>query len=196
MPKVCEPCGFYSADNAPTACPQCGAGLRFTLLPPRGQPAAPLPDVRPDLALPSATERAHAPKEGFLESMGIKEINPRYLWIGFLILLGVSGFFVREYQTSERLKDVKPGMHIAEAARLIDADDDEPYFDSRMLRFRDNFTPADRSSGSFEYEDGPHHMIIHWQNGFISRVENMGASSGGLRRSGTITIIEDDGDDD
>ena len=21
MPKICEPCGFYSADNAPTACP-------------------------------------------------------------------------------------------------------------------------------------------------------------------------------
>lgn len=197
MPKICEPCGFYSVENTPTACPTCSGGLRFTLLPPQGQAAAPLANVEPGLN--TATARARRQKEGFLESMGIKEINPRYLWIGFLILIGVSGFFVRQYQTRERLKEVQPGMHISEAARLIDTDDDEGYYDSKMGRFRDNFTPNDRSSGSFEYEDGPHHMIIHWQNGFITRVENKGASGsggGGLRRSGTITIIDDDADDD
>jgi hypothetical protein len=193
MPKVCESCTFYSTDNAPTECPKCGTGLKFTLLPPRGQVAAPLTNV-PVLQPETATGRARGRREGFFESMGISEINPRYLWIGFLLLVGVIGFAVRSYQTSERLKSVQPGMHISEAAKLIDTNDDEGYYNNEMVRFRDNFTPNDKSSGSFEYEDGPHHMIIHWYNGVVTRVENKGASSGGLRRSGTITIIDSDDD--
>src|SRR5262245_4628805 len=102
MPKVCEPCGFYSAENTPAECPKCGNGLRFTLLPPRGQAAAPLANVAPDAD--TATARARRQKEGFFESMGIKEINPRYLWIGFLVLISVIGGGVRYYQVSHRLE--------------------------------------------------------------------------------------------
>jgi hypothetical protein len=190
MPKVCEPCGFYSTENTPTACPTCGSGLRFTLLPPRGQAAEPLPDAGPTLDAPTATALARRRKEGFLESLGITEINPRYLWIGFLVIVSVSGFFARQYVAGQRLKEVRPGMHISEAARLIDTNDDEGYYNSDMIRFRDNFSPNDRSSGTFEYEDGPHHMVIQWHNGILTRVENKGASGGGLRRSGTISIID------
>jgi len=195
MPKVCESCGFYSAENAPTECPKCHTGLKFTLLPPRGHAAAPLPDAGPTLEPATATARARAKKEGFLESMGISEIPPKYLWAGFLILVSVIGFGVRYYQTNQRLKAVEPGMHISEAAKLIDGDEDEPYYDGRMIRFRDNFSPTDRSSGAFEYEDGPHHMVIHWYNGVVTRVENKGASSGGLRGGGTITIVDSDDDE-
>jgi len=144
----------------------------------------------------TATARARRQKEGFLESLGISEINPRYLWMGFLLLVGICGFFARQYQTSQRLKAVQPGMHISEAARLIDTDDDdgEGYVDARMTRFRDNFRPDDRSSGAFEYEDGSYHMVIRWQKGIVTNVENRGASSGGLRRAGTITIVDSDED--
>jgi len=189
MPKTCEPCGFYSAENTPTACPTCGGGLRFTLLPPRGQAAAPLEGVE---TAPTATARARAKKEGVLESLGISEINPRYLWIGFLILVSIGGFFGSQYVTGQRLKEVRPGMHISEAARLIDHNDDEAYLNSDMVRFRDNFGPNDRSSGTFEYEDGPHHMVIQWNNGVVTRVENKGASGSGLGRTGTITIVDGD----
>ncbi len=195
MPKVCESCEFYSAENAPTECPKCHAGLKFTLLPPRGQAAAPLPDAGPTLESATGTARSLRPnqKEGFLASMGISEIPPKYLWAGFLILVSVIGFGVRHYQTSQRVKAVEPGMHISEAAKLIDGDDDEPYYDDRMVRFRDNFSPSDKSSGAFEYEDGPHHMVIHWYNGIVTRVENKG-SSGGLRGGGTITIVDENDD--
>jgi hypothetical protein len=199
MPKLCESCEFYSAENTPTECPKCHTGLKFTLLPPRGQAAAPLPNVGPTLESTTTPARAlrHNQKEGFLASMGIADIPPKYIWMGFLMLVGVCGFFARQYQTSQRLKAVEPGMHISEAAKLIDADDgDDAYYDDRMVRFRDNFAPNDRSSGAFEYEDGAHHMVIHWYNGVVTRVENKGASSGGLRRSGSITIVDSDDDDD
>jgi len=52
--------------------------------------------------------------------------------------------------------------------------------------------PNDRSSGTFEYEDGPHHMVIQWNNGVVTRVENKGASGSGLGRTGTITIVDGD----
>ena len=191
MPKICEPCRFYSTDNTPTASPTSGSGLRFTLLPPPGEAAAPLEGVE---SAPTTTARARTQKEGFLESLGISEINPRYIWIGFLILLSVGGLLARQYQMGQRLKSVQPGMHISEAARLIDAnDDDGGYVDARMMRFRDNFGPNDRTSGAFEYEDGAYHMLIRWQNGIVTTVENKGASRGGPRRAGTITIV--DGDD-
>lgn len=188
MPKVCEPCGFYSTENTPTACPTCGGGLRFTLLAQRGVDPEPLANAGP--AATTATARARSQKEGFLESMGITEINPRYIWAGFLILVSIGGFFGRHYVTGQRLKEVRPGMHISDAARLIDTNDGEGYYNSEMVRFRDSFAANDISSGAFEYEDGPHHMIIRWHNGILTHVENRGASKGGLGQSGTITIID------
>ena len=194
MPKVCESCTFYSADNEPTACPQCGTGLKFTLLPPRGQVAAPLPNVGPTLEPMTASARARARKEGFLEGIGISEINPKYIWAAFLIVVAVGGFFARHYVIGQRLKAVQPGMHISDAARIIDGDDDddEAYYNSEMVRFRDAFTPSDKSSGKFEYHDGPHHMIIHWYNGIVTRVDK---KTGGGSGDGTITIIDGDDDD-
>jgi hypothetical protein len=87
-------------------------------------------------------------------------------------------------------------MHISDAAKIIDgdSDEDEAYYNSEMVRFRDAFTATDRSSGKFEYHDGAHHMIIHWYNGIVTRVEK---KEGGGPGDGSITIIdEDDGDDD
>lgn len=193
MPKVCESCAFYSADNAPTACPKCGTGLKFTLLPPRGQAAEPLPDAGPGLQTATATARARAKKEGFLEGLGVGEIPPRYLWAGFLLLVSLAGVGVRYYQTSQRLEQVQPGMHISQAARLIDTG--EGYYNSDMVRFRDAFDQNDRSSGAFEYQEGPHHMVIRWSNGIVTRVEKKKNAGGVPGDEGSITIISE-GDDD
>jgi hypothetical protein len=46
MPRVCEKCGFYAAEDGPkTGCPVCGRPLRFTLLPPPGEEPKPVPGV-------------------------------------------------------------------------------------------------------------------------------------------------------
>jgi type II secretory pathway pseudopilin PulG len=192
MPKVCEPCGFYSAENAPTACPQCGTGLKFTLLPPQGQAATAVADFGGHAN--TATTRARRQKESFLDSMGI---DPKYIALGALILVGVVGFAVRQSQKRERLESVQAGMHISQAAKLLDTGKGTHH--PRMVRLRDRFAPDDTSSGSIEHQDGGSHLVIHWENGVVTKVENRGSTGdGGMRRSRTVVTDPGaaDADDD
>ena len=190
MPKVCEPCGFYSAENTPTACPTCSGGLRFTLLPPQGQAAAPLANV--GFGATTATARARRQKEGFLDSLGI---DPKILGLIALVLVGVVGFAYRQHQKKERLEQIQPGMHISQAAKLIDTG--KGMHHPKMVRFRDRFAPDDTSNGKFTYQDGGNHIVLHWKNGIVTQVENKGADGGGgMRRSATQITDDDDDDDD
>ena len=190
MPKVCEPCGFYSTEDTPKACPTCGAGLRYTLLPPQGQAATRrLPEAGGYSN--TATARARRHKEGFLDSMGI---DPKYIGLAALILIGVVGFFVRQSQKRERLESVQPGMHISQAAKLLDTGKGTHH--PRMVRLRDRFSPDDTSSGTIEHQDGGVHLVIHWENGIVTKVENRGSTGGGMRRSRTVVTDPGDADDD
>ncbi len=45
MPRICERCGHYAEAADPPVCPDCGAVLKFTLLPPPGVVPPPLPGV-------------------------------------------------------------------------------------------------------------------------------------------------------
>jgi len=188
MPKVCEPCGFYSVDNAPTTCPTCGKPVSFTLLPPRGVAPAPLANAAPDPN--TGTARARRQKEGFLGGLGI---DPRIAGIVVMVLVGGALFAARQYQKKEQLEQIQPGMHISQAAKLIDTG--KGMHHPKMVRFRDQFAPDDTSSGSVDYEDGGNHLVVFWENGIVTRVENKG--TGGLG-GGTRQIkakITDDGDD-
>jgi hypothetical protein len=188
MPKVCESCGFYSADNDPTACPTCGKPVRFTLLPPRGEAAAPLANAAPDAG--TATARARRQKEGFLDGLGI---DPRIVGFVVMVLIAVAVFALRQQAKKERLEQVRPGMHISEAAKLIDTGKGMNH--PKMVRFRDRFAPDDTSNGSIDYQDGGNHLIVRWENGIVTSVENKGSGGpgGGTRRM--QTTITNDGDD-
>src|SRR5262245_12920476 len=188
MPKICEPCGFYSADNAPTNCPTCNGPLKFTLLPRRGQAAAPLADAAPDPARPSARNRRE--QTGFLEGLGI---SPKVVGIVAVVLVGIAGFAIRQYEKKQRLEKVRPGMHISEAAKLIDTG--KGWHHPKVVRFRDRFAPDDTSTGTFTYQDGGNELVLHWENGIVTSVENNGrVASGGMRLSSTT--VTDDGDDE
>jgi len=189
MPKVCESCGFYSADNAPTACPTCGRPVKFTLLPPRGAAAAPLANAAPDAN--TGTARARRQKEGFLDSMGI---DPRIVGIVVMILIGGALFAFKQYAKRERLEQIQPGMHISQAVKLIDTGRGTNH--PKMVRLRDRFAPDDTSSGSIDYQDGGNHLVVHWENGIVTRVENKGADGGGGGMRRTKTTITSPGDDD
>ena len=187
MPKVCEPCGFYSEDNAPTACPTCGKPVKFTLLPPRGAAPAPLANAAPDPDRPSA--RRHE-KTGFLTGLGI---DPKVAGLIVCVLIGGALFAYRQSEKKRQLEQVQPGMHISEAAKLIDTGKGMNH--PKVVRFRDRFAPDDTSSGSIDYEDGGNHIVVHWEKGIVTSVENKGSGvGGGMRRS--RTTITDDGDDD
>jgi hypothetical protein len=160
----------------------------MTLLPPRGEAAAPLANVEPSAN--AGTSRARREKEGFLDSMGI---DPKIVGTIVLVLVGIAMFAFRQYQKRERLEQIQPGMHISQAAKLIDTGRGTHH--PKMVRFRDRFAPDDTSSGSVDHQDGGNHLVIYWENGFVTRVENKGSDGGGGMRR-TRTTVTDDGDDD
>jgi hypothetical protein len=159
----------------------------MTLLPPRGAAPAPLA-AAPDPT--TGTARARRQKEGFLDSLGI---DPKILGIVALVIVGGAMFAYRQHQKREQLEQVRPGMHISQAAKLIDTGKGMNH--PKMVRFRDRFAPDDTSSGSIDYQDGANHLVVFWENGYVTRVENKGSGDGGgMRRS--RTTITDPGDDD
>jgi hypothetical protein len=189
MPKICEPCGFYSADNAPTACPTCGGAVKLTFLPPPGAAAAPLPEAAPeDTAI---RKRNLHPREGFLASLGISR---RVLLAIGSVLFGITSFAVRQAIRQERVDKIRPGMHISEAAKLIDSDTSR-HRHPTMVRFRDRFAPDDTSSGTYTYDDASGRTVLRWENGIVTSVERRGGGSGGGMRRRTTTV-EDDGNDE
>jgi hypothetical protein len=63
MARVCSQCKAYDAEGAVMTCPTCNLPMQFTLLPPRGQGAAPLPlaadEPRPEPRRPRAAEQGY-----------------------------------------------------------------------------------------------------------------------------------------
>jgi hypothetical protein len=45
MARICERCGHYAETGEPAPCPDCGAALKFTLLPRPGTVPPPMPGV-------------------------------------------------------------------------------------------------------------------------------------------------------
>src|SRR5262245_12778518 len=178
MPKICESCGFYSEDNAPTACPTCGNPVKLTLLAPRGQARVPLAE--------SPRPRLRRDQTGFTDVLGI---DPKLIGIGVLVLVGIGMFAFRQYEKRNRLEKVQPGMHISEAAKLMDTG--RGMHHPARVRLRDRFSPDDTSSGTITYQDGGIDFLIRWENGIVVSVENKGGDSGGMRRRLT-TITEDE----
>ena len=179
MPKHCEACRFYSAENEPTTCPNCQTSLRFTLLPPAGQSAAPLADVQS-----SSRESRPQQKEGFWDSMGV---SPKVLMGALAVVLTIGGFAVRHMNAREQIDQVRPGMHISTAARLLDTGQGMHHPNS--VRFRDRFAPDDDSDGEYTLEANGAKVVVRWEDGIVTSVDREGGSSGGMRRSRT-TVSE------
>ena len=175
MPKHCEECRFYSVDNTPTTCPNCQTSLRFTFQPPAGQNAAPMENVNT-----APSESRPRQKEGFLDSLGIP---PRVLAGAFAVLLAIGGYAVRHSFSSDQSADVKPGMHISTAARLLDTGKGMHHPNS--VRFRDRFAPDDDSDGEYTLEANGAKVVVRWEDGIVTSVDREGGSSGGMRRSRT-----------
>jgi hypothetical protein len=184
MPKVCEPCGFYSDDDAPKSCPTCGCVLRYSFLPPVG----PAGGRASGGSSSTATAPARPQQKGFLDSLNV---DPRVLVLGGLALVGLIGFTVFQSRTREESKGIQPGMHISQALRLIDTTNgpEQPF----LNRLRERTGPDDVSSGWVEHDDGRVRVIIHWEKGIVTKIENKGESkSGGSKQQSAETDAGDD----
>lgn len=195
MPKLCEGCGFYSPDNAPTQCPSCDAALKFTFLPPAGKAATPLAGVAND-PYADLERKQRAARAGLfgIDWRIVKAVAAALVTVG---IIGVR-FWLRQEARDEREQrqtvaaaQIRPGMHISEAARLFHASSNMP--GSRRKAW-DDFDPDDDSDGSMEVNDGRQDLKVTWENGFVTSVEQSDGS-GGTRRRATTTPAPADEDE-
>jgi hypothetical protein len=162
------------------------------MLPPRGQATEPLAGADP---APVGRRNRH-PKEGFLDSLGI---DPRVVGVVFSVLIGLGLFAYRQYEKRQRYDRVEPGMHISEAAKLLDTGRGTHH--PKMVRFRDRFAPDDASTGSYTMSENGTELVLHWENGFVTAVDRGGdGSGGGMRRRATVVAAtpgdDEDGDEE
>src|SRR5262249_32087542 len=121
MPKLCESCPYYSADDAETACPKCGAALRsYEARPPSGWSGS---------------------------GLGARLFGaPLGLVVVFVLILAVA-WAVGDWMTaaanfgkgSDTAGRIHAGMHISEVGRVLD---NGPPPAPSYPRLRDSF-PAD-----------------------------------------------------
>jgi len=183
MPKICEPCEFYSADNAVSVCPKCGGPVKMTMLPPRGVTPTPLKTTG------NKVNRSGGNLKLIFQIIGI--VIPVIVSAGFL-MLRVS----QRHAQNPQVEQISLGMPISEAAKIIDTGKGMNHPD--QVRFRDRFMPGDRSTGRYTLDDGKLEIVLHWKSGFVTALEQKASSGGGMRRETTKIFHdgEDDGDDE
>ncbi len=197
MPKLCEGCGFYSADNAPDKCPSCAAALKFTFLPPAGRAAAPLANAPAD-PYGDLERKQRAARAGLfgVDWRIVQAVCVGLVAVGFMgvrFYLRQEARAARETQQTTAAARIRPGMHISEAARLFHAGANMPQWHGST---RSDFDPDDDSDGTMEVNDGRQDVKITWENGYVTSVEQAGGSGGTRRRSTVATANPGDDDDD
>lgn len=189
MPKLCEGCGFYTADNAPASCPDCSAALKFTFLPPAGKAAAPIKGL-PTNAVDELNRRHRAAGGSRINWMLVKAIGAAVITVtvaGVRFYLKQEARDEREAQQTASVERVRVGMHISEAARLLDAGSNMPRWRGST---RNEFDADDDSDGSMEVNDGRNDLRVTWRNGYVVSVER--ADGGGTRTRATRTTTGPD----
>lgn len=190
MPKLCEGCGFYSADNAPSECPDCSGTLKFTFLPPAGKAAAPIKGL-PTNAVEELDRRKRAAGGSRVNWLLVKGICAALFTVavaGVRFYLKQEAREEREAQQTASVERVRPGMHISEAARLLEAGSNRSRWHGST---RHDFDEDDDSDGTLEVNG----LKVTWRDGYVVSVERGG--DGGTRERATRTTtgpeVEADG---
>jgi hypothetical protein len=177
MAKLCEGCGFYSADNAPTQCPSCDAALKFTFLPPAGAKAAPLPGLPVD---PYADlERKQSAARAGLLGVDWRIVQAVAVALVAVGAMGVRFYFRQEARAEREAQEVssasgtvKPGMHISVAARILESKSTMPKWRGSI---QSDFDEDDDSDGTMEVDN----VKITWRDGYVVSVEQTGSGAPG-----------------
>ncbi|MFO0799815.1 MAG: hypothetical protein U0804_20275 [Gemmataceae bacterium] len=178
MAKLCEGCGYYTADNSPSACPDCSATLKFTFLPPAGKAAAPIAGL-PTNAADELNRRHRAAGGSRINWLLVKGVGAALVTItiaGVRFYLKQEARDDQESQQTASVERIRPGMHISQAARLLEGGSNMPRWRGST---RSEFDADDDSDGTMELNDGRHDVKVTWRNGYVVSVER---ADGGVTR--------------
>ncbi len=160
MPRLCEPCRFHSADDALTACPECGGPVKFTLLPPTN--FAP-----PPVDLGRAAPPPRPPQMGLSDFF-----RGKLLWVSAAVIVGlfavaVGLWLMRGDSFEQKVAKVKVGMPMTDAM-LVMGDDNKPAKKKPRLHLHfGNGPPAGDPERFGEFDD----TIDVWGEGWVEYEE-------------------------
>ncbi len=175
MPKLCEACKFYSADNSPTACPTCSGPLKFTLLPPAGVTPEPVADAptKPTgkygntVEEPDVFER-QVPKP-------LARLIPRHYWgpvgaacFAMGIVIYIARWQMADDAFASTVDQIKPGAPILQ---VIEKMGDDP----------EDLGIGPNDSGELVWEYRTQGVVVKYSNGRVTSVQKT-AATGGMRR--------------
>ena len=186
MARFCEPCRLHSTDDSIRECPQCGGAVKFTLLPPVNEDAGPMAGVQSRRQRTAvAVEFAHKSRAKWY-----------YLGGGLAVIALLTLVFTDSFGESfeNRVKKLKPGMPMEQAALVMgDKHQVKPKKYTFLIgdggnpdRMPDFDRPVDfTGSGHVVYEGLMTAVKIHYQNGVVTRVEDV-AREGGMGKRTTV----------
>ncbi len=184
MAKLCEACRAHAPDDSLADCPTCGGPLKFTLLPPPGQDAEPLPGVPRGRTgrygnNPEAEGCAGDPPGPLGAVFGIWA---KPAAVGLPLLLAVAVFcrwLAASDDIEERAAKIRPGMPMVEAVRIMGSDPTPP---RRPARWPDvDMTPPTEGDGEVVWEGGSKAITVRFRDGVVTEVQH-GEAQGGMRK--------------
>jgi hypothetical protein len=186
MARICPQCKYYDASGQQDNCPADQTPLQFTLLPPPGVAAAPLPGVPPPTP---PTPRASSASSGYGSRYGSGwgaawgGLSPffRYRIIAGLVLIPIAlvlgAFFGFGKDSVKKKYDrIKVGMTMDEVEQILD-----PYPDPRSYRARYRAQGRwmadegdDEGPGHWEWEEAGATISVDFMNGRVVRKSQKG----------------------
>jgi hypothetical protein len=194
VPRLCEVCRHFTPVDTPDVCPKGHGPLKFTLLPPPLQAAEPIPGLPGGRREPDPDDVVERPR-----SVGPLIRHPYAMPAG-VIVLGLLGLTLFAWQSTgndydSRVKKLRPGMTMAEAAKVMGSETDRP---RRPRRFPDiDMSVPTEGDGEVVWEHRTRAVKVTFRNGVVTGVEEVPATGGMRKRvtvvtAGTESVTEDE----
>jgi hypothetical protein len=170
MPRTCS-CNYYTTDDEST-CPKCNIPLRFTLLPPQGAPAEPVPVAYPqaDTQKPQRAARDTFELLGFLvKNWKLVSVIAGPLMVVASVILGMGQEGARD-----KYDAIQVGMTPEEVSSILYDDIDRP---SRFCQFDREAARRLSPDGTMQWSSGSVTIDVHFRSGRVAWKTQTGLGS-------------------
>jgi hypothetical protein len=161
MPRTCS-CNYYTTGDEST-CPKCNIPLRFTLLPPPGAAAAPVPVADPQADAP----KPHRAARDTIELFGFVVKNWKLVSVigGPLMVVASLIFGLGREGDRDKYEAIQVGMTPEEVSSILYEDIDKP---ARFRQFDRDAARRLAPDGSMQYSSGSVTIDVQFRDGRVA----------------------------
>ena len=189
MPRLCEPCRIHTADDSATCCPSCGGPVKFTLLAPPNEAAAPMDGIA------ATPEQLYGKPVEILDFLrGRRPVYIGGAFVAVVVLILAIGWF-RGGSFDDRVARIHVGMDATKALAILnDGNRPKPKkwkielgATSHKDPMPDFDRPTDVSTGEGHVviHHGGESVTLHYAGGLVTKIER-GDAVRGLRKRVTV----------